>query len=77
MPLEVAEELRACELELGPGQGVEGEVSLLDTWQLGLGGSHSWEFREAYRRLDSNSIGKGLLHGSLQWVPMKRGSLWF
>jgi hypothetical protein len=62
----------------GTSAGPTGTVlGLMCSGRLGLGGSHSWEFREAYRRLDSNSIGKGLLHGSLQWVPMKRGSLWF
>lgn len=30
-----------------------------------------------YGRLDGSSVGKGLLHGSPWWIPMKRGRLWF
>ena len=34
--------------------------------------------REAfYERLDSGSVGKGVLHDFLRRIPMKRASLWF
>jgi hypothetical protein len=45
---------------------------------LGFGASHGWECSKAfYGRLDSSSIGKSLLHGSPQQIPMKRDTLWF
>ena len=30
-----------------------------------------------YERLDSGSVGKGVLHDFLRRIPMKRGSPWF
>lgn len=43
-----------------------------------LRGHCGWEYGEDfYLRLDSGSIGKDLLHGSLQWILMERDSLCF
>jgi hypothetical protein len=37
-----------------------------------------WEHREAfYGRLGCTFVGKGLLHGSSQWILMKRDNTWF
>jgi hypothetical protein len=30
-----------------------------------------------YKRLEGDSVGKGLLYGSLWQIPIKRGSPWF
>jgi hypothetical protein len=50
----------------------------LDSSCLGLGGGCDSEHREAfYGRLDGSSVDEGLIHGSPQWISMKRGSPWF
>lgn len=49
---------------LGQAQGRDRGAPLLDGCRRGLG-SCDWKCREAfYRRLDSGSVGKGLLHAS-------------
>ena len=60
-------------MESGPvdwvGSG-EGRLQLIPD------GGCGYDCREAfYRRLDSGSVGKGLLHGSPQQICMKRQSL--
>ena len=51
---------------------------LVDGGGLELDGCHGWEHRETfYERLEGSSVGEGLLHGSPEWIPMKRGSPWF
>lgn len=49
----------------------------LDIGRPELGGS-DWEHREAfYGKLDSGSVGKGLLCDFLLRIPMERDSPWF
>ena len=62
----------------GTSAGPTGTVlGLMCSGRLGLGGSSGWKHREAfYWRLHGGSIGKGLLHGSPQGIPVKRDSPW-
>ena len=79
------EQMGAFGLDLAWGQREKWGALLESLWhdsgsglEFGLSGGHAWKYRETfYRRLDSSSIGKGLLCGSPQQIPMKRGSPWF
>ena len=59
----------------GTLDGPEGSPWLIGSLGLGL---VAVVFRSAFfGRLDGGSVGEGLLHGSPQWILMKRSSPWF
>lgn len=63
----------------GEGRALAGsrDSPWLDCGRLERGGSCCWEHRKAfYRRLDSISIGKGLLFDSPRQIQTKRNSPW-
>jgi hypothetical protein len=65
--------LETLRLGLAQSRGERGSSGWSHRESPWLDIDHGWECREAfYGRLDSSSVGKGLLHGFPQWILMKK-----
>ena len=78
----------ACGLDLAQGQGGKrgelwlGSVGRRESLACLVGGFPWWRLwlgalRGLLREIRGDSLGKGMLHCSPWWIPMKKGSPWF